>query len=80
MSNHLHLLASDPRGLLPEFTREFHRLAAKALNASQGQFENLWAAEKTNVLPVADDAAVVDRLAYIVASPGAAGLVPKPED
>src|SRR5512145_410754 len=42
MSSHHHLVISDPLGVLPDFLRELHRLMAKALNASQGQQENLW--------------------------------------
>jgi hypothetical protein len=43
-----HLVITDPRGLLPDFLRELHRLTAKAINASQGQWEHLWAAEPCN--------------------------------
>ncbi len=50
MSNHHHLVLTDPKGLLPDFLRELHRLTAKAINASQGQWENLWAAEHCNVV------------------------------
>jgi putative transposase len=79
MSNHLHLFASDPLGRFPEFLREFHRMAAKALNAAHGEEENLWAAEPTNVQVVVDGEAMVDRIAYIVANPVAEGLVKSPE-
>jgi REP element-mobilizing transposase RayT len=49
MSNHHHLVVTDPNGLLPDFLRELHRLTAKAINAVQGQWENLWAATPCNV-------------------------------
>jgi hypothetical protein len=38
MSNHHHMVVSDPNGVLPDFLREFHRTMAKAINASQGQW------------------------------------------
>ncbi len=50
MSNHHHLVVTDPRGVLPDFLRELHRLTAKVMNALQGQWENLWAAEPCNVV------------------------------
>jgi REP element-mobilizing transposase RayT len=79
MSNHHHLVVSDPRGVLPDFLRELHRLTAKALNASQGQWENLWAAEPCNVVRLITDEDVEDKIAYVVANPVAGGLVKQPE-
>ena len=80
MSNHHHLVVSDPMGLLPDFLRELHRLTAKAMNALQGQRENLWSAEPCSAVRLADDQDVVDKIAYVAANPVAAGLVQKPED
>jgi REP element-mobilizing transposase RayT len=79
MSNHHHLVITDTRGLLPIFLRELHRLTAKAMNAAQGQWENLWAAEPCSAVRLVTDADVEDKIAYVVANPVAAGLVPKPE-
>jgi REP element-mobilizing transposase RayT len=79
MSNHHHLVVTDPRGALPDFLREFHRLTAKATNASQGQWENLWAAEPCNAVRLVTDEDVEDKIAYVVANPVAAGLVEQPE-
>jgi putative transposase len=80
MSNHHHLVVTDAFGLLPNFLRELHRLTAKALNASQGQWENLWAGEPCNVVRLVTDEDIEDKIAYVVANPIAAGLVEKPED
>jgi hypothetical protein len=66
--------------VLPHFLRELHRLTAKAMNASQGQWENLWAAEPCNVVRLVTDQDVEDKIAYVVANPVAAGLVKRPED
>jgi REP element-mobilizing transposase RayT len=79
MSNHHHLVVTDPRGVLPDFLRELHRLTAKATNASQGHWENLWAAEPCNVVRLVTDEDVEDKIAYVVANPVAAGLVKQPE-
>jgi REP element-mobilizing transposase RayT len=80
MSNHHHLVVTDPRGLLPDFLRELHRLTAKALNASQGQWENLWAAEPCNVVRLVTDEDVEEKIAYVSANPVTAGLVRHPEE
>jgi putative transposase len=79
MSNHHHLVVTDSHGVLPDFLRELHRATAKAINASQGQWENLWAAEQTSAVVLANDEDVIDKLAYLVANPVDAGLVPHPE-
>jgi REP element-mobilizing transposase RayT len=80
MSNHHHLVVTDEKGVLPDFLRELHRATAKAMNASQGQRENLWSAEPCSVVRLVDDHDVVDKIAYVAANPVAAGLVAKPEE
>lgn len=80
MSNHHHLIVTDPLGVLPDFLRELHRLTAKAINASQGQWENLWAAEPCNVVRLVTDQDVEQKIAYVVANPVAGGLVRQPEE
>lgn len=79
MSNHHHLVVTDPRGVLPDFLRELHRTITKALNALHGERENLWAAEPASVvlLPTLRD--VLTKIAYCAANPVAAALVMAPE-
>ena len=57
-----------------------HRTVAKALNASQGQWENLWAAEPYHSLELAADEDVIDQIGYVAANPTEAGLVESPEE
>jgi REP element-mobilizing transposase RayT len=80
MSNHHHLVVTDPRGVLPDFLRELHRLTSKALNTSQRQRENLWAAEPCSVVQLTTDEDIEDKIAYVTANPVAAGLVQQPEE
>lgn len=80
MSNHHHLVITDPRGVLPDFLRELHRTTAKALNVLHGESENLWAAEPCSAVRLGNDEDIVDKIAYVVANPVAAGLVQQPED
>jgi putative transposase len=79
LSDHHHLVVTDPRGRLPDFLRELHRLTAKAMNALHGKWENLWSAEPCNVVRLVTDEDVDDKIAYVVANPVAAGLVKRPE-
>ena len=69
MSNHHHLVVTDVKGVLPDFLRELHRSTAKALNASQGQWENLWSAEQTSAVELGSDDDIIERMAYVVANP-----------
>jgi REP element-mobilizing transposase RayT len=78
MSNHWHLVVTDCEGRLPEFLRWAHQLIAKCINASLGRWENMWSAEDTNVVELVDDATVLEKIAYVIANPTAAGLVNAP--
>jgi REP element-mobilizing transposase RayT len=80
MSNHHHIVLTDVHGRLPDFVRELHRTVAKALNAAQGEWENLWSAESYHALELGADEDVIDKIAYITANPTEAGLVESPED
>jgi len=48
MSNHWHVVLTDPDGRVPEFTRDCHALIARALNAQYGDFESIWSREQTS--------------------------------
>jgi putative transposase len=76
LSNHFHLVVTDPLACLPEFVRYLDSLVARAANASLGRFEGFWASGTSfsAVAPVAPDD-VVAKTAYTLANPVAAGLV-----
>jgi putative transposase len=80
MSNHWHGVVTDPFARLPEFLEHFHRLLAKAQNASLGRWENLWSSDKTSVVLLVSDADLLDKMAYTIANPTAAGLVRSPHE
>jgi len=75
LSNHYHLVASDPFGRIPEFYGWLHEFVAKALNASYGRWENVWASSETSRVRLVDSAAVLDKLVYTLANPVEAALV-----
>ncbi|MCC6746802.1 MAG: hypothetical protein IT371_04030 [Deltaproteobacteria bacterium] len=75
LSNHLHVVVTDPEGQLPEFMRIAHVYIAKCVNASYGRWENLWSCEPPSAVRLEDDADVLDKIAYCLANPVLAGLV-----
>jgi putative transposase len=73
MSNHVHLVATDPRGVYPNFLRDFHGMLARVVNAARGRWEHFWDANQASAVLLADEAAQADKLAYVLANP--VGLV-----
>src|SRR5689334_16519311 len=76
MSTHLHLVVTDTMGVLPRFLQFFHRIVAlgtKVLRTWEGP---VWDHEATSVVRLLTRAAVVEKIAYVLANPVAAGLVP----
>lgn len=80
MSNHIHVVATDVHGTLPEFMHSAFLFISKCVNASYGRWENLWASEPPSAVRLehADD--IVDKIAYALANPVAAGLVDRGRD
>ena len=75
MSTHVHLVLTDVRGLLPKFLHLFHRLVAlgtKVLRTWEGP---VWDHEATSAVRLLTRQAMVERIAYTLANPVAAGLV-----
>jgi len=52
---------------------------AKAQNASLGRWENLWSSDKTSLVLLVNETDVLEKMAYTLANPTAAGLVRSPE-
>ena len=76
LSNHYHLLVTDPAARLPAFMQYLDSLVARAVNASLGRFEAFWAAAVSySAVAHADHDDVVAKAAYVLANPVAAGLV-----
>jgi putative transposase len=80
MSNHYHLIATDPLARLPEFCAWLHEFVAKALNRHLGRRENFWATEQTSFVRLMTPEDVLDKVAYTVANPVAAGLVARGDE
>jgi putative transposase len=80
MSDHLHLIVTDTLGVLPQFLAFFNRLTAlctKVLRAWEG---SVWDNNATSVVRLTTRAAVVEKIAYVLANPVAAGLVQRADE
>jgi len=76
LSNHCHLVLSDPHARLPAFQQFLDGIVAKALNAFHGRWENFWAPDTYSAVILANTSDILDKLTYVLANPVAAGLVP----
>jgi REP element-mobilizing transposase RayT len=75
MSNHIHLVLTDVRGVLPAFQRDLDSLIARAVNAAIGHRESFWDRESYSVVPLRTAADILAKIVYVLANPVAAGLV-----
>ncbi|AUX27434.1 transposase [Sorangium cellulosum] len=75
MSTHLHLVVTDVHGVLPRFLQFFHRLVALGTKVLRKWEGPVWDHEPTSVVRLLTQAAMVEKIAYVLANPVAAGLV-----
>jgi REP element-mobilizing transposase RayT len=75
LSNHFHLVVTDTRAQLPAFQQFLGGLVARALNALLGRWESFWAPASYSAVALATPQDIVDKAAYVLANPVAAGLV-----
>jgi REP element-mobilizing transposase RayT len=75
MSNHYHLVVTDPDARLPLFLQYIDGLVGRAINALLGLSEAFWGSDSYSAVSLAGPQDVVDKTAYTLANPVAAGLV-----
>jgi putative transposase len=76
MSNHYHLVVTDPDARLPACLQFLDGLAGRAINALLGRQEDFfWGPDSFSAVELASTEAVIDKAAYTLANPVAAGLV-----
>ncbi|MGK4002542.1 transposase [Sorangium sp. So ce1036] len=75
MSTHLHLVVTDVHGVLPRFLQFFHRIVALGTKVLRKWEGPVWDHEATSVVRLLTQAAVVEKIAYVLVNPVAAGLV-----
>jgi putative transposase len=75
MSNHYHLVVTDPHGNISDFEQYLNSLLARSINHLRGRSGSVWDPEPYNGVELLDEEAVVERLAYVHANPVIARLV-----
>ena len=75
MSNHYHLVVTDPDARLPAFLQFLDGLAARALNAFLGKKDFFFGSDSFSAVELVGPGDIVDKAAYTLANPVAAGLV-----
>ncbi len=75
MSNHYHLVVTDPEARLPDFQRDLDGLVARAMNRALGRRESFWDPDSYNDVRLETSEAVLEKMAYVLANPVNAGLV-----
>ena len=75
MSNHYHVVFTDPHAKAAEFYGWVHKYVSKAVNASLGRWENMWSSEKPSVITVNEPKTVLDKIIYTICNPVEARLV-----
>jgi REP element-mobilizing transposase RayT len=80
LSNHWHLIVTDPGARLPAFEQFLHGLTARVLNAAHGRWENLWAPSSYSAVTLTTPASVVEKSGYVLANPALSDLVRSSRD
>jgi REP element-mobilizing transposase RayT len=80
LSNHFHLVVTDPDARLPAFEQYLDSLVARAVNASLGRWESFWAPSSYSAVALLAPDDIIDKTAYTLANPVAAGLVRRGQD
>jgi REP element-mobilizing transposase RayT len=75
MSNHVHLILTDPAAQLPAFSQYLDSLVGRSVNAALGREESFWGPASYSAVSLVSPSDVVDKAAYVLANPVAAGLV-----
>ncbi len=75
LSNHWHVVLSDPKGNVVRFQQDCHSFIARALNASHGEFEAVWSSDQGSRVEAEAPADLLGQIAYTMANPVQDGLV-----
>jgi len=75
LSNHYHIVVTDPKGDLPAFLSWLNEFLAKAFNAMYGRWENFWAPGSYSLVRLEMPQDILEKLVYALLNPVRAGLV-----
>jgi REP element-mobilizing transposase RayT len=80
MSTHEHLIVTDVRGRLPDFLQRLHRLVSLGTKVLRKWDGPTWDHERSSVVRLLTEQAVIEKLAYAAANPVKSGLVRSAKD
>ncbi|MBK9265976.1 MAG: transposase [Polyangiaceae bacterium] len=80
MSTHIHLVVTDPHGVLPFFLAYFHRFVAMGTKVLRRWEGSIWDSDAPSVVELLTRKAIVEKIAYVLANPVAAGAVLDPDE
>jgi REP element-mobilizing transposase RayT len=76
MSNHYHLVVTDPSASLPSCLQFLDGLVARAINSLLGRRDDFfWGPDSFSAVELVGPEAIIDKATYTLANPVAAGLV-----
>jgi putative transposase len=75
MSDHIHLVVSARRSVMPLFFRDVHREVARAMKVHRRWDEEVWNKSQTSRVELCTPEVVLDKLAYTLCNPVEAGAV-----
>ena len=75
MSNHIHLVITDPGGTLPQFMHWLNLFIAKCVNVMLGRWESVWTAGSYSAVVLLGEQAILEKIVYTLNNPVSAGLV-----
>lgn len=78
MSNHFHIVLTDPRGVLPLFMGEFDAMVTRVLNHLLGRRGTLWESGSYTSWPLKTQLEILHQLAYVATNPVEARQVRDP--
>ncbi len=76
MSNHLHIVLTDPDGTAPLFVQAMNQNIARYVNCSLGRFGAMWeGGARPNYCVLPEHGDILDKIVYTLTNPVKAGLV-----
>ncbi len=75
MSNHWHVIVTDPHGYVSDFMHRAHLLVSKCTNTLRKRGENMWTNDEPSCIELPDDETVIAKMVYVLTNPVTARLV-----
>ncbi len=75
MSNHWHVIVTDPHGYVSDFMHRAHLLVSKCTNTLRKRGENMWTNDEPSCIELPDDETIIAKMVYVLTNPVTARLV-----